>query len=252
MTLIKDERITQEALLKDFALSYWNWYLARDRKPNLIGFKEFEDFFELQIIDSLLPYLQFPELFHHKNLIDVGTGGGFPLLVLYYWMTMVEKKPLPEKFLGIDSTQKKLKALQDFINSNLPQPIDNLKLHSFRLEDIIIDQPCVLVFKAVGNCKQILSTINLSKNITSEDVSCIFYKGPEFQTLEGNELKELEGEWDNFILKSIDRSFWPLQKDSCVGRYLVGFKPKRVLRGTSKSNNKKVNLSELLKSNLIK
>lgn len=198
--------------LKQWAHDYWNWYEERQRKPNLIGFKIWEDFYENVVLDSLLPLEQVSECFElftkTKNIIDIGTGGGFPLLPL-------SLKFPDHKFLGVDSIQKKIYALKDFVQL-YPDIHRNVSFQCTRLENLIIEEDCILTFKAIGRIKDLLNLLLLSKIKKNTKITCIFYKGAEFQALEGEDLVEIQKKW---------QLLWnrPLQSLSSKGRCVLAF-----------------------------
>ncbi len=118
-------------------------------KLNLIGFKEEEKFYEEHFLD-IISFFEQDSLELKPILVDMGCGGGFPLIPL--------KLLYPEKILlGIDSKKKKIEAVKK-IKENF-----HIDVHpySFRFEEILFDQPCSLFFKVVGEIKKILPLLNI-------------------------------------------------------------------------------------------
>src|SRR5690606_16023738 len=112
------------------------------------------------------PYIQ-SDLFQKevqkkKVLVDVGFGGGFPILPL--------AKLLPEvQFVGVETRRKKADAVR-LIAEELK--LENVKLVHSRLEDFLFDRPAAITFKAVGTAKDYLPIINRTTN----DISVFLYK----------------------------------------------------------------------------
>ncbi|MDA1209009.1 MAG: 16S rRNA (guanine(527)-N(7))-methyltransferase RsmG [bacterium] len=100
-------------------------FLEENAKLNLSAFRTEENCWVGNVLDSVAAIDL--ELFAGaKNIADIGTGGGFPLLPLALLM--------PEtKFTGIDSTQKKIDAIGRICDA---MDIQNIQLLSGRLEDI--------------------------------------------------------------------------------------------------------------------
>jgi len=83
---------------------YYNWLLDENKKINLFSRKtEPQDLWTLHFLDSLLSVGCVD--YHKKNVLDFGTGGGFPgvpLAILY-----------PDShFTMLDSTKKKIQSVK--------------------------------------------------------------------------------------------------------------------------------------------
>ncbi len=94
---ITDEQFVQFQKLLN---SYNNW----NSKINISAIKDEEGIWEKHFIDSVVgyKYLKNPA----KNILDMGTGGGFPLLPLSILLPTAS-------FSGLDSVAKKLKVVQE-------------------------------------------------------------------------------------------------------------------------------------------
>jgi len=202
----------------DFSIRYLNVLKTKLAGLNLTNILDPDEFYNKQILDSVNPYLQ-SELFkeHVQKrgvVVDVGFGGGFPILPL--------AKLLPDvKFVGVESKRKKVDAVK-LIADELG--LTNVKLVHSRLEDFLFDRPATITFKAVGTIQDYLPIIHRTTN----DISVFLYKGPNFQELEGEMIKKLEKDW----------KFLANQEISVPGtsqRFLVSFSSQNVPRGTSKS-----------------
>ncbi len=199
----------------DFSLHYLQILKTKLAGLNLTKILDADEFYNKQILDSINPYQQSPffqsEVQQKKVVVDVGFGGGFPILPL--------AKLLPDvQFVGVESRRKKAEAVT-LIAEELK--LTNVKLVHSRLEDFLFDVPAVVTFKAVGTVKDYLPSIQASKN-----VSVFFYKGPSFMDLEGASLKGLT-DWK---LKQIE----PIKVPGTEERHLVSFTHQNVPRGTAK------------------
>lgn len=202
----------------DFSIRYLNVLKTDLAGLNLTNILDQDEFYHKQILDSINPYLQ-SELFQKEVkkrgvVVDVGFGGGFPILPL--------AKLLPDiKFVGVESKRKKVDAVK-LIAEKLG--LNNVKLVHSRLEDFQFDVPATITFKAVGTIQDYLPIINH----TSKDMSVFLYKGPNFMELEGEMIKKLEKDWK--LLENQEINVPGTQQ-----RFLVSFKAQNVPRGTSKS-----------------
>lgn len=212
--------------LENFSQKYLSILKNELSGINLTRIVNESDFFIKQVLDSVLPLEKsklFSSLISKKNalLIDVGFGGGFPLVPLAY----VKNKCC---FIGIESKNKKVKAVELIISK---MGINNISLFHNQIEDFNIDCPAVITFKAVGSISDLLKKIHCS----NADVFVYFYKGPELEQKE--DLSQIPDKW-----KKIDDISYELPK---LGRRrLLGFQLTNVPRRTS-NNNLLVKVSEL-------
>ncbi len=202
----------------DFSIRYLQILKTQLRGLNLTNILDQDEFFHKQILDSINPYLQSDLFKNHVQkrgvVVDVGFGGGFPILPL--------AKLLPNiKFVGVESKRKKVDAVT-LLAKELG--LENVKLVHSRIEEFLFDRPSTITLKAVGTAKDYLPCINR----TTDDVSVFFYKGPSFLELEGPDLKDLEPEWSYLMNEEID-------VPGTQKRFLVSFQAQNVPRGTSKN-----------------
>lgn len=210
----------------DFSIRYLNILKTKLAGLNLTNILDPDEFYHKQILDSINPYLQSPafksDIKKRGVVVDVGFGGGFPLLPL--------AKLLPEiKFIGVESKRKKVDAVR-LIAEELG--LENVTVVHARLEDFLFDRPATITFKAVGTVIDYLPIIQR----TNSDISAYFYKGPNFEELEKLSLPKLQKAW----------KFIENQEISVPGtqqRFLVSFAAQNVPRGTAKTL---VKLSEFL------
>lgn len=173
-----------------------------------------EEFFQKQIKDSLIP-LEHSSVFNQwlsevDLLVDIGFGGGLPLLPL--------AKALPQKkFLGFEARKKKALAVQSIANT---LGIKNVKTFHQRCELVLWDRPSIVTFKAVSTVEDCLSLLNFTSPI-----AVFFYKGPHFH--ENEDIGKVLKNWD-----LIEERFEQLEGTD--GRLILGFTPKNVPCGTNK------------------
>lgn len=202
----------------DFSIRYLNVLKTKLAGLNLTNILDQDEFYHKQILDSINPYLQSEffktEVQKRGVVVDVGFGGGFPILPL--------AKLLPEiKFVGVESKRKKVDAVK-LIAEELG--LTNVTLVHSRLEDFLFDRPATITFKAVGTVEDYLPIIQR----TTKDMSVFFYKGPNFMELESKSLPKLAKDW----------KFQENQQIEVPGtqqRFLVSFSAQNVPRGTSKT-----------------
>lgn len=199
----------------DFSLKYLHILKTDLAGLNLTNILDEEEFYHKQILDSVNPYLQ-SELFQKEVkkkgiVVDVGFGGGFPILPL--------AKLLPDvKFIGVETRRKKADAVR-LIAEKLG--IKNVTLVHSRLEDFYFDRPTVITFKAVGTIMDYLPIINHN----SKETTVFFYKGPSFEEAEAIHLDKLKSSWQMVNLQEISV---PHTQRRC----LACFKVVNVPRGT--------------------
>ena len=210
--------------MKDFSQSYLDLLKGEFAGINLTRIESPEEFYNKQIMDSVLPEIH-SEIFKKQLektglLIDIGFGGGFPILPLAY------RNP-EKKFYGFDARAKKVQIVSK-IAATLN--LKNVKLLHQRFEEVIFDRDAVITFKAVGKVSELLPLLKTNKTLY-----VFFYKGPNFYELE--DIEKLLDTWELIEEVSYD-------VPGTEGRVLLGFKNLNVLRGTKTAKNSK--FSELL------
>ncbi len=213
--------------MKEFAKKYHDLLTGEYKGINLTRITTFDEFYQKQIVDSVLP-LEVSNVFKKsiestKVVVDIGFGGGFPILPLAYLYP-------DKKFVGFEARAKKAKVVQEIAEK---LGLKNVKCYHHRVETVNIDVPVVITFKAVGTIEKFLPLIKYR-----EQTTVFFYKGPSFYELE--ELEPVEKKW-----KVVEELFYDLEGTD--GRTLIGLKNKTVPRGTLKKEIKNlVNLSQLI------
>lgn len=115
---LKEFNISDVSKLETLALET----LKANELFNLTAIKDINDFRELMIYDSLLPLKYFS--FDNKNIIDIGTGAGFPGLPL-----AISTKG---NFTLLDSTSKKINHINEVAKK---LDLNNVKAISARAEE---------------------------------------------------------------------------------------------------------------------
>lgn len=203
---------TDDLALKEFSEKYLELLKGPFGGINLTRILDSEEFFTKQILDSIIPYEKsekFRESIERAQIIlDVGFGGGFPILPL--------AKILPQKkFLGLEARGKKVKAVNEIAGQ---LDLANVQLRHQRLEEVLLNRDCFILFKAVGEIADCLKLINILEGVRAR---VFFYKGPN-----PRELEAVEG------IKG-----WQLIEDLKIDlgteqRTLLGYENKNVPRGT--------------------
>lgn len=199
--------------MKEFAEKYLNLLTGEFAGINLTRITSPEEFYQKQIVDSVLPLTE-SKVFKNalestKVIVDVGFGGGFPILPLAFLNP-------DKKFIGFEARAKKALVVQKIADI---LGLKNTSLKHQRLETVDFDVDAVITFKGVGKVSEYLSLLRTSKNLY-----VFFYKGPNFYELEDIE-DMLEANWELIEEKSYD-------VPGTEGRMLLGFKNRKVLRGT--------------------
>ncbi|GAB4011183.1 MAG: hypothetical protein Fur0010_05090 [Bdellovibrio sp.] len=206
--------------MKEFSDKLLSFYIKEYAGINLTRITEPEEFYQKQIYDSTYPFQKIKFLTEESKrfslMLDVGFGGGFPLIPL--------AKIFPDKkILGVDARAKKGKAVQGI--SELAG-LSNVKCFHGRIEEVLIDLSCLITFKAVGPIVEFLNKLNIVDGI---DVMVVFYKGPNTR-----ELEEVPSNLNNFRL-AYSQEFEIFGNGRSIYCYKFN---KNVPRGTKKNKNK--------------
>ncbi|MCK5882440.1 MAG: class I SAM-dependent methyltransferase [Bacteriovoracaceae bacterium] len=211
--------------MRDFSDKYLKFLTGPLSGINLTRITNEDEFYHKQILDSLVVLddsLRFPEILNQLELlVDVGFGGGLPILPLAH--------NVPHgTFIGLEARKKKVSAVEQ-VRDHLSLP--NVQLYHQRLEDVLFDRECIITMKAVGKISDMLSLIT-----TKVQVYVYFYKGPNWKELE--DLGPIGPEWELFDVNDFDLKYTD-------GRTILGFRNKKVPHGTI-NNKKLVKLSKFI------
>lgn len=149
------ETISKLEKWKDFFIEY-------NSHTNLMSKNDISDIFEKHVLDSLSIVL-LNEFKNISSVLDVGTGGGFPSVIISIFYP-------DKKVYGIDSRNKKinfLNILKNELNLNNFEPICS------RIEDIAPLNVDIITNRAVGKIDEVW---NLSKKHLQRGGFFISYK----------------------------------------------------------------------------
>lgn len=211
--------------MKEFAQRYLDVLEGPLKGINLTRILDFDDFYNKQILDSVKPFELSSEykssIEDCELVLDVGFGGGFPLVPSAHLFPN-------QKYIGLESKNKKAEAVKVICNE---LGIENVRPTHGRVEEFEIDLNTTIVFKAVGKIPDCIKLLNVTK-----ESKVFFYKGPGLY--EQEDLKNLgKG------VEKIEEVSFELPDGS--QRILIGYKLKSVPRGTSKSKSSKKNLVKI-------
>ena len=127
---------------------------------NLTGAKD-ENTLNHFIYDAVFPVSFLPK---YKNLLDIGTGAGFPGMILAI--------ALPDTQVTLVEPLKKRASFLQFIKADLG--LDNVRVVKKRVEDMESEHFELITSRAVTDTKMLLE---LSKNFRDETSTLLFYKG---------------------------------------------------------------------------
>ncbi len=160
--------------LKELKHHYEEW----NQKINVISRKDIENFYERHVLHSLAiaKVIQFND---QSEIIDVGTGGGFPGVPLAILFPKAN-------FTLLDSIGKKLKVI-DEITEKLN--INNVKTIHSRVEDVDTKYDYILS-RAVTNLQKFVKlTKNVRRSKSMSNSGIYYLKGGDFD-MELKQIKE--------------------------------------------------------------
>lgn len=191
--------------------AYMDYILEKNKHINLTAIKDRDEFIEKNIIDSL-SVLQCESYRKANKIIDLGTGAGFPGVLLA--IANPEKK-----FVLLDARMKKLKVIEEGI---FFLGLKNIELLHGRAEELAKDKKHFRKFdvctsRAVANIENL---ITLSGDFINADGSILAYKGKTV----GNELeagKEALKKFKFYIKNIYEQKY---KVDSISGHVIVEIK----------------------------
>lgn len=139
---------------------------------NLTGAKDektIDDF----IYDAIFPISFLPKT---KNLLDIGTGAGFPGMILAFG--------LPDTQVTLVEPLAKRASFLQFIKADLG--LDNVRVVKKRVEEMESEIFELVTSRAVTDTNMLLK---LSENFRDENSKLLFYKGEKVYDEVGSDLK---------------------------------------------------------------
>ncbi len=183
--VLRNEMIVK---LEGFAslLNEWN------QIHNLTGAKTIDAIY-VNIIDSLYPltFIDKPE-----TLLDVGTGAGFPGLVLAI--------ALPETEVVLAEPLKKRVSFLKYAAIDLELP--NVSVEAKRVEKVEHEAFDLISSRAVTNTKLLL---DLTKDISDSETEYLFYKGSRVF----DEIEDVQHQLDYDIVQKNQRNYLHIKKE---------------------------------------
>jgi 16S rRNA (guanine527-N7)-methyltransferase len=169
---LTDLQISQFKKLKDLYV-YWN------EKINVISRKDMDNFYLHHVLHSL-SIAKIVRFKAHTEIMDAGTGGGFPGIPLAIMFPDV-------KFYLVDSIGKKIKVVNEVVNE---LNLKNVKAEQLRMEQVkgTFD---FIISRAVTTLPEFLKWTSYkfhNKSFNSISNGVLYIKGGDIH----NELKELK------------------------------------------------------------
>ena len=181
---VENINLSDEIIIKlesfSTTLNEWN------KVHNLTGAKNIDKIYQ-NIIDSLYPltFISIP-----KTLLDVGTGAGFPGLVLAI--------ALPQTKVVLSEPLKKRVSFLKYIAVDLE--LKNLKVEAKRVENISYSPFELISSRAVTNTNLLLS---LTEKISDDKTKYLFYKGSRLF----DEIKDISYQLNYDIVQKNKRNY---------------------------------------------
>lgn len=174
-------------VLERFAVLLNEW----NQIHNLTGAKSMAAIYD-NIIDSLYPltFIKTP-----KTLLDVGTGAGFPGLVLAI--------ALPQTETVLAEPLKKRVSFLKYAAIDLD--LKNVKVEAQRVEYVVHEPFEMISSRAVTNTRLLL---DLTSEIANENTEYLFYKGSRVF----DEVAQVEGDLSYDIIQKNQRNYLYIKK----------------------------------------
>jgi 16S rRNA (guanine527-N7)-methyltransferase len=177
--ILDDKKIE---LLENFSSLLHQW----NKIHNLTGARTLDAIYK-NIIDSLYPMTFIKE---PKNILDVGTGAGFPgfiLAIIFDKAEVVLCEPLKKRVSFLKYTAISL-------------GLDNIKVEAVRVESLRDYKFELISSRAVTNTDMLL---NLTKEVSSDSTHYLFYKGNRVF----DEIEDVKNQLDYDIVQKNRRNY---------------------------------------------
>lgn len=155
-------------------LTDWN------QKMNLVSRNSLDCVWERHVLDSVQLIKYIPSSINH--LLDIGSGSGFPAVVLA--VLMQEKMP-QAKVTMVESIAKKTLYLKDVCEK---LGLNNVNVINSRVESISLSAPDIITARAVASLEVLCG---YAAKIGSNNTESLFLKGRSYET----ELTEAQKNW---------------------------------------------------------
>lgn len=174
--------------------SWQKIFVEYNSHTNLTSKNDLEVLFEKHVFDSLAIF-KWKNFLNHKNILDVGCGGGFPSVILAICFPQI-------KIFANDSRIKKInfiKEIKEKLNLN------NLEILYSRIEDVNPLNVDLIVSRAVGSA---LDVYELSKKHLKKDGDFLIYKAK----LSNEEIENFKKKYKNAKFEIINYNL-PLKEN---------------------------------------
>lgn len=158
--LLSEQGIAHDSLMIARLERYTTLLLQWNRTHNLTGAKTPEAVNE-NLLDSLYPLRFLPRC---ESVIDIGSGAGFPALVLGV--------ALLDSSIHLVEPRQKRAAFLHYAALELELP--NITVHNARIEALELPQPALLTSRAVTSAPALLE---LARHLIAPHTSILLYKG---------------------------------------------------------------------------
>lgn len=178
----------------DKLISFYEMVIDKNKVMNLTAITDFDEFVEKHFLDSLILCKAYPDIYKNKFVIDVGTGAGFPGIVL----AIIYNN---SRFVLLDSLNKRINFINEVVTS---LSLRNVETISGRAEDyarnmLYREQFDLCVTRAVAEIN-ILSEYSLP--FVKVGGQCIPYKSSDIDeelSIGRNAISILGGEIDRVV-----------------------------------------------------
>lgn len=181
--ITSEYNVSRETFIKlqEFAklLKEWN------QKMNLVSRNSLEVLWERHILDSMQLVNYIPDT--AKNILDIGSGAGFPGIVL---AILLQEKMPQTKLTLVESITKKTIYLND-VCAKLG--LSNVAVKNVRVESAVLNRPDVVTARAVASLNVLCGYVH---KISKDNTESLFLKGQSYK----EEIKEAQKFW-NFDVK---------------------------------------------------
>lgn len=180
MNYVNNVGAQQDKLL----VQHLKWVIKTNKEIRLTAIDSFEDGWRLHVIDSLLCLPEI-EAAPEGRLLDIGSGGGYPGVVLGI--------TTGREVICLDSVKKKMKALDQFLSAT--GGLSNISAVGARAEEIAASYRESFAIVTARAVSQLSSLIELAAPLLEDDGHFIALKGNlAVQELEaGDRVAEIVG-----------------------------------------------------------
>ncbi|MBR2068471.1 MAG: 16S rRNA (guanine(527)-N(7))-methyltransferase RsmG [Candidatus Gastranaerophilales bacterium] len=183
--ILKNLNINLPFEIQKDLLKWEELFLNYNSHTNLMSKNDTKVLFEKHVYDSLAINL-WEDFKNHKNILDIGTGGGFPGVILAICFR-------DKKIIANDSRIKKINFIKEIKES---LKLDNLEVLYSRIEDVEPLNADLIVSRAVGKISDIYE---LSKKHLKKGGRFLIYKSKTVQ----NEIDEFKKKYKNVEFQTI-------------------------------------------------